>query len=202
MSSPTKQQTATSSRHINHKIEETPKTSISGVALAAVIVSGAALAGTIFLWMLKNAGMSYRSGYLLAFGLQPDAMPWNADDLSYLGYYAQEDLLVELLGLFIVLMLFIAAVLYAGNWMNHRMAMRRARKDLGATQKKTENFVTQEILFCCVAAIVFFALMYFSVLPMALFDPARGRGEKDAHTEMTAIREWKVEELKKHKRKR
>jgi hypothetical protein len=50
-----------------------------------------------------------------------------------------------------------------------------------------------------VAAIVFFALMYFSVLPMALFDPARGRGEKDAHTEMTAIREWKVEELKKHK---
>lgn len=199
MSLPNNRPTRSSLRRATTKKQDAPTVRFSAISLAAVSISGAALAGAIFLWMLKNAGMSYRNGYLLAFGLQPDAMPWSSDDLAYLGYYAQEDLLVDLLGLFVGLMLLIAAVLYAGNWMNYHMSKRRERKGIRTTLKKSENFVTQEIIFFCMTAIVFFSLMYFSVLPMALFNPACSRGEKVAQTEMRAIREWRIDELKKHK---
>jgi hypothetical protein len=195
MASPNKQPISSPRIKIASNAREDSKTSMFAISLTAVIISGFALTGTIFLWTLKNGGMSYRNGYLSAFGLPPDAMPWSTDDLTYLGYFVQEDLLIKMLGLFVALILVIAAVLYLGNWIDHYLAKRLARKKGQIALKKKENFATPGVIFCCVAAIVVFSLMYLSVLPLALFAPARARGEKDARAAMMDIRAWKVNAL-------
>lgn len=178
-----------------------PRQQIAVIPLLAVVVSGLALAGAIFLWLLRNAGHAYRLGYLLGFGFQPDALPWNTDDLGYLGYYVQEDYLVPLLGLSFVFAIFVAAVCFAGNVVRHRAAQKRAKKVVKPTENEQGNLLTTEVLFCWFSAIVIAVLLMCSIVPFALLEPARTRGEKDAVKAMTAIHHWDIKEMKSHQMK-
>ncbi len=174
---------------------------LPAIPLAAVVISGFALTGAIFLWLLRNAGHAYRLGYLLGFGFQPDALPWNVDDLIYLGYYAQEDYLVPLLGLFAVFAALLAVVLFAGNFVRHRAALKRSTTPAKVNGRESTNLVTNEVMFFWVAAIVIFALLVCSVVPLALLGPVRNRGENDAVKAMTAIRQWDLNDMKAHQMK-
>lgn len=179
----------------------TSRPSLPAIPLTAVIISGFALTGAIFLWLLRNAGHAYRLGYLLGFGFQPDALPWSADDLIYLGYYAQGDYLVPLLGLFVVFAVLFAVVFVASNLVKGRAARKQAAKPAKVNEGKSINLVTTEVMFFGVAAIVIIVLLVCSVVPLALLGPVRNRGENDAVKAMTAIRHWDVKELKSHEMK-
>lgn len=189
------------SQHSSKTGEVPSRPLLSAIPLAAVIISGFALTGAIFLWLLRNAGHAYRLGYLLGFGFQPDALPWSADDLVYLGYYAQEDYLVPLLGLFVVFAVLLAVVFFAGNAVKHRAAREDAAKSVKVHGRTSEHLVTTEVMFFWVAAIVIFVLLICSVMPLALLGPVRDRGESDAVKAMTAIRQWNITEMKAHQMK-
>lgn len=178
-----------------------PRQPIAVIPLLAVIVSGFAVAGAVFLWLLRNAGHAYRLGYLLGFGFQPDALPWNTDDLGYLGYYVQEDYLVPLLGVFFGFAIFVAAVCFTGNVVRHRAAQKRARRPVKVNENQSGNLLTTEVLFCWFSAIVIAVLFICSIVPFALLDPARTRGEKDAMKAMTAIQKWDIKEMNAHQMK-
>jgi hypothetical protein len=178
----------TSLHRTSAKVPETSNSTFSGISLATVIISGFALTGAIFLWMLRNAGYAYRIEYLLTFGFQPDTLPWTADDLVYLGYNVQE-----------AFALFMSLVLYGGNWMDRYLEERRIRKGIGVVRKKKENFVTKDVIFLWGAALALMVLLYCSVIPQSLLGPVRKRGERDALAEIKVIRDWNVVELQKRK---
>jgi hypothetical protein len=184
-----------------HSSKTDEVTSLPAIPLAAVIISGFALTGAIFLWLLRNAGHAYRLGYLLGFGFQPDALPWSADDLIYLGYYAQEDYLIPMLGLFFVFAALLAAVFFAGNFVRRRAALKQATQPIKVNGGESGNLVTTEVMFFWVASIVIFALLVCSVLPLGLLGPVRSRGEGDAVKAMTAIQQWDLHEMKAHQLK-
>jgi|GEM_PF-3005992 len=181
----------------NSKADEVAsRPSLPAIPLAAVVISGFALTGAIFLWLLRNAGHAYRLGYLLGFGFQPDALPWSADDLTYLGYYAQEDYLVPMLALFLVFAVLLAVGLFAGNFVRHRAALKHATRPIKVNRGESGNLVTTEVMSFWVAAIVIFVLLVCSVVPLALLEPVRNRGKGDAVKAMTAIRRWDLNEMK------
>ncbi|CAE6696273.1 hypothetical protein [Paraburkholderia domus] len=198
---PSKKTLAPISQQSSKTDEVTSRSSLPAIPLAAVIISGFALTGAIFLWLLRNAGHAYRLGYLLGFGFQPDALPWSADDLIYLGYYAQEDYLVPLLGLFVVFAVLLAVVFFAGNFVKHRAALKQATKPVTVNGGESINLVTTEVMFFWVAAIVIFVLLMCSVVPLGLLGPVRYRGENDAVKAMAAIRQWDLDEMKAHQMK-
>jgi len=198
---PSKNTIAPTSLQSSKADEVALRPSLPAIPLAAVVISGFALTGAIFLWLLRNAGHAYRLGYLLGFGFQPDALPWSADDLIYLGYYAQEDYLVPLLGLFIVFAVLLAVVFVASNLVKGRAALKQTTKPIKFKGGESGNLVTTEVMFFWVAAIAIFVLLVCSVVPLALLGPVRNRGENDAVKAMTAIRHWNVKELKSHEMK-
>jgi hypothetical protein len=167
----------------------------------AVALSGFAILGAIFLWILRNAGHAYRLGYLLGFDFQPDALPWSVDDLMYLGYYAQEDYLAFLLGLFVVFSALLAVVFVAGNALKHHATRKDAAKLVKTHGRATANLVTTEVVFFWFAAIVIFVLLVCSIMPLVLLGPVRDRGEHDATKAMTAIRQWNIKDMKAHQMK-
>ncbi|SDI12897.1 hypothetical protein SAMN05216466_12768 [Paraburkholderia phenazinium] len=161
------------------------------------IISGLALTGAIFVWLLLNAGHAYRIGYLVKFGFQPDALPWSTDQLVYLGYFAQEDYLLPLLGIFVCFASVFAAIFLFGNIARHR-AKGKSGNLSSRNKAPSVSLVTFEVWAFWVAAIVLFALMIFSVVPMVLLEPVRSRGAADALREMSAIRHWDIKTMQDH----
>jgi hypothetical protein len=199
MTSTPKRPIRTSLLRPNVSLRETRKSEISGISLAAVIISGFALIGTVFLWMLRNAGHAYRTQYLLAYGFQPDALPWGADDLVYLGYYVQEDLLATMLGLYVGFAVFSSFMFCGINWISNHLATRRVQKKASSTpRKKAMNIVTSEVLFLLGTAVVLAVLLFCSIIPLSLLEPIRTRGQKDALVEMKAIDNWNTTFLTQH----
>ncbi|MGX7004918.1 hypothetical protein [Caballeronia sp. KNU42] len=161
------------------------------------VISGLALTGAIFVWLLLNAGHAYRIGYLLKFGFQPDALPWSTDQLVYLGYYAQEDYLVPLLAFAVFFASLFAAIFLLENIVKQRANTRSARLS-SRSEGPSFRLVTFEVWVFWVAAVVLFALLICSLVPLALLDPVRNRGAADAVKEMTAIQNWDTKTLKDH----
>ncbi|AMM18526.1 hypothetical protein AX768_30235 (plasmid) [Burkholderia sp. PAMC 28687] len=119
----------------------------------------------------------------------------------YLGYYAQEDYLAFLLGLFVVFSALLAVIFVAGNAFKHHATRKVAAKLVKTHGRAPANLVTTEVVFFWVAAIVIFVLLVCSIMPLVLLGPVRDRGEHDATKAMTAIRQWNVKDMKAHQMK-
>lgn len=177
---------------------EPPKPVQSIVPLLAVGISGFALTGAMFLWLMRNAGHAYREGYLSTFGFQPDVLTWNSDDLTYLGYFVQEDKLVVFLGLVMTAAALCAGIFGAGNAFTAYMKMRAAKQGVQPDVIQRSGIVTAEVVFCGVAAVVLYALLICSVVPFILLDPVHKAGVNDANAVMVAVQKWDIAKLKSH----
>lgn len=168
----------------------------SAVPLLAVVISGFALTGATFLWLLRNAGHAYREGYLSTFGFQSDVLTWNADDLTYLGYFVQEDKLVVFLGLVMTAAVLCAGIFAASNLFAAYTNRRTAKEGALVDVTQSPRVVTAEVMFCGIAAVVLFSLIICSVVPIALLEPVHNAGEREAKYVMTAVQSWDVAKLK------
>lgn len=187
---------ATSSKVDNVVAPHKPVQSI--VSLLAVAVSGFALTGAIFLWLLRNAGHAYREGYLSTFGFQSDALTWNSDDLTYLGYFVQEDKLVVFLAVVMTAAVLCAGIFVASNAFSAYMERRAAKQGLQPDVMQSSGVFTAEVIVCGVAAVVLFSLIICSAVPLILLDPVHRAGERDANSVMTAVQNWDIAKLKSH----
>jgi hypothetical protein len=178
------------------KLQELAKPSVSPLELITVVISAVALPGAIFLWFQKNAGHAYREAYLLTFGLQPDVLPWNTDDLSFLGYFTGEPGLVYVLLAFIALAVVSSFVSLGANLVSQRLLKRKPTPPTRLPGRPS-TVVTGEVIFCWAAALILLVLLYLSVAPDVLLSIARDSGKRDAEHAMAAIKAWDVGYLKK-----
>jgi len=170
---------------------------VSWVAVITVFISALALLGTIYYWTQKTAGHVYREVYLLTLGFQPDAIPWNTDDLAVLGYFNQAGVLILLLVAFVVLAFVASISVLCANWASRRFAGTQAENGTQQGRKTKGNLVTTEVLVCWAIAGMLAALTYFIVIPLVLFEQVRAKGISDAEGTIRAIREWDLPSLKK-----
>ena len=197
MSTPPARIARTSLRHALVKSKESTKPVVSWVAVVTVLISALALLGTIFYWTQKTAGHVYREAYLLTFGFQPDAIPWNADDLAVLGYFTQANVLHLLLVAFVIMAVVTSLLMVSANWAARRFAGVQAKKNVPQKRNTKVNLVTTEILICWAIAGMLMGLAYFIALPLALFGQVRAQGFRDAESTIKAIRDWDLQSLKK-----
>lgn len=175
-----------------------PKPVQSVIPFLAVAISGFALTGAMFLWLLRNAGHAYREGYLSKFGFQADVLTWNSDDLTYLGYFVQEDKLVVFLGIVMTAAVLCAGFFLAGNAFSAYMKRRAAKQGVQSDVMQSSEIFTAEVILCGVAAVVLFSLIICSAVPLVLLEPVHYAGVKDANAVMSAVKNWDVAKLKLH----
>lgn len=190
MSFPSARIPRTSLRHPTTKAKEPANPTVSWVAVVTVFISSLALLGTIFYWTQKTAGHVYREAYLLTFGFQPDAIPWNTEDLAFLGYFTQAEILIILLLAFFVLAFVTSLLMFLANCASRYFARVQPKKMASEERKSKESLVTTEMIVCWAIAGMLAGLSYFIAFPLVLFDQVRAKGIRDAESKIKAIREW------------
>ncbi|WP_155518247.1 hypothetical protein [Ralstonia solanacearum] len=182
------------------KVQDPMKPAVTWVAVLTALVGALALLGTLFLWTQKNAGRAYREAYLHTFGFRADALPWNTDDLALLGYFAQVDVVLLMLGLFIALALLGAVLAIAGDYLSRRLFKEKEsdevkEEDKGNKRGKKFTIPPAAAIYWSIA-VVLVAFAYFNLIPIALFQKMKTKGVLDAKNQIGLIETLDAEKFK------
>ncbi|MHA6898678.1 hypothetical protein [Ralstonia pseudosolanacearum] len=182
------------------KAQDPMKPAVTWVAVLTALVGALALLGTLFLWTQKNAGRAYREAYLQTFGFRADALPWNTDDLALLGYFAQVDVVLLMLGLFIALALLGAVLAIAGDYLSRRFLKEKEGdevKEEDKSKKREKKFtIPPAAAIYWSIAVALMAFAYFNLIPIALFQKMKTKGIRDALNQISLIETLDSEKFK------
>ncbi|WP_316881939.1 hypothetical protein [Ralstonia wenshanensis] len=182
------------------KVQDSMKPAVTWVAVLTALVGALALLGTLFLWTQKNAGRAYREAYLQTFGFRADALPWNTDDLALLGYFAQADVVLLMLGLFIALALLGAVLAIAGDYLSRRFFKEKESDEVKDEDKKRKGekkfTIPPAATIYWSIAVVLMTFSYFNLIPIALFQKMKTKGVRDAQNQIGLIETLEADKFK------
>ncbi|WP_186109692.1 hypothetical protein [Burkholderia gladioli] len=166
--------------------------SVTTIALTALSIVGA-----IFVWIQRNSGFAYKDGALWVWGFEPDSLISNTEALTYMGYYAQELYLIQIL-LTVAVVAFVALfVAFASSVFKKSMLAKRKTESLRTRGPNSNMKMNGEAVFWVSVIAIVLSLVIVSALPTAIFGPAQNKGEDDAYKLKVAIDKWDVAAMKK-----
>lgn len=181
--------------NISRFIRKKPlKPELSIPTVIAAIVSVITVEGAVFLWLQKNAGISYRDSYLSIFGIRSDLLPWNEGDISFLGYFAGEKGIIYI-AIFLLYPLLAYSII---AFLIEKFKKSRLKKNL-YEKPKINNALNSVFSRYLLAAFMWIIIsVTLTLMPIFVIAASQVEGKKDACRVIVALENRDIEYLNKN----